>query len=49
MIKQTVFTVDPGIKVTKTGVLIDNGNTLPGVGDITVFTITVLNTGNTFF
>ena len=43
---RTVFTVDPGIKVTKTGVLVDNGDTLPGVGDITVFTITVLNTGN---
>jgi uncharacterized repeat protein (TIGR01451 family) len=44
---RTNFTVDPGIEVTKTGILVDNGDSLPGAGDISVFTITILNTGNT--
>ncbi|MDB4716922.1 hypothetical protein OAF03_02020, partial [Flavobacteriaceae bacterium] len=44
---RTNFTVDPAINVTKTGVLIDDGDSLPGAGDTSVFTITVLNTGNT--
>ena len=41
------FTVDPAVEVVKTGVLVDNGNNLPGVGDTAVFTIVVTNKGNT--
>ena len=41
------FTVDPAVEVVKTGVLVDNGDNLPGVGDIAVFTIVVTNKGNT--
>ena len=44
---RTNFTVDPAIRVTKTGILLDNGDSLPGPGDTSVFTITVLNIGNT--
>ena len=41
------FTVDPAVEVLKTGVLVDNGDNLPGVGDTAVFTIVVTNKGNT--
>ncbi len=41
------FSVNPVIEVTKTGLLIDNGDDLPGVSDTAVFTITIVNTGNT--
>ena len=39
------FTVDPAIEVVKTGLLVDNGDNLPGVGDTAVFTIVVTNKG----
>ncbi|MGY8968827.1 MAG: beta strand repeat-containing protein, partial [Flavobacteriales bacterium] len=44
---QIDFSVDPDIEATKTGVLVDNGNDLPGAGDTAVFTIDIVNTGNT--
>ena len=37
----------PSIKVTKTATITDNGNGLPGVGDVINYTITVENTGST--
>ena len=41
------FTVDPAVEELKTGLLVDNGDNLPGVGDTAVFTIVVTNKGNT--
>ncbi|MDG2147730.1 MAG: hypothetical protein P8K14_05905, partial [Flavobacteriaceae bacterium] len=42
----TALTVQTGLEAVKTGVLVDNGDDLPGAGDTTVWTITVRNTGN---
>ena len=42
----TALTVQTGLDVVKTGILVDNGDDLPGPGDTTVWTITVRNTGN---
>nr|AOE13304.1 putative internalin [uncultured bacterium] len=39
--------LSPSVEVTKTATITDNGDGVPGVGDVINYTITIENTGNT--